>query len=321
MNSYNEIFDHILSNNLNELERVIKGLDLNSIKNKYGDTLLIDAVYNSKKAAVKLLLDYGANPNKEDNMGNVPLMVSVGNIPEDTDISTLLLERGADPNYVNLEHGYPLMTASQRGNLETVKLLLNSGAEVNQQSLSTRNTALTTAIHWNHVDIVKLLLDKGADISLSDKLGNTAYDIVLNSIEFNKMIGEPYIILLEIKKSLEDKIKIIKSKQNLSFAKTQDKIHSMLGRDMDPGIFRNVSEHVSNRGYVPSVHRRMVNGEMENEMIADYLDTLNQYGSGKRSKRKKKKSSKRKKKKSSKREKKKSSKRKRKKSSKRKKKR
>jgi hypothetical protein len=35
MNSYNEIFDHILSNNLNELERAIKGLDLNS-KNTYG---------------------------------------------------------------------------------------------------------------------------------------------------------------------------------------------------------------------------------------------------------------------------------------------
>lgn len=49
MNSYNEIFDHILSNNLNELERTIKGLDLNSIKNKYGSGKVVKGKSSKKK--------------------------------------------------------------------------------------------------------------------------------------------------------------------------------------------------------------------------------------------------------------------------------
>jgi len=50
MNSYNEIFDHILSNNLNELERVIKGLDLNSIKNKYGSGKVVKGKKKKSKS-------------------------------------------------------------------------------------------------------------------------------------------------------------------------------------------------------------------------------------------------------------------------------
>jgi len=32
----------------------------------------------------------------------------------------------------------------------------------------------------------------------------------------------------------------------LSFAKTQDRLHDFIGQDMDPQIYSNISNHVSN---------------------------------------------------------------------------
>jgi len=110
------------------------------------------------------------------------------------------------------------------------------------------------AIGYHHIHIVKLLLDRGVDISLSDNEGHTAYDQALLEIESCANIGVPCDESQNILKLLDDHINTIKSQQKLSFAKTQDKIHSIVGRDMDDGIFRKISEHLSNMEHVPSVH-------------------------------------------------------------------
>ena len=62
------------------------------------------------------------------------------------------------------------MLASDKGNLEAVKLLLDKGAEVNAKNKDGK-TALLVA---SNLEVVKLLLDKGADVNVKDKNGGTA---------------------------------------------------------------------------------------------------------------------------------------------------
>ena len=93
----------------------------------------------------------------------------------------LLLEHGADPK-IATDHGVtPLMVASGIGWVEgvtyewspqqtydTVKMLLDMGADVNAQDSLDGRVALMGAAHKGRDDVVQLLVDRGADLSLRD---------------------------------------------------------------------------------------------------------------------------------------------------------
>jgi ankyrin repeat protein len=93
----------------------------------------------------------------------------------------LLLEQGADPK-INTEDGVtPLMVASGIGwvegvtyewspqqTLDTVKMLLDLGADVNAQDRVDGRTALMGAAHKGRNDVIELLVQHGADLSLRD---------------------------------------------------------------------------------------------------------------------------------------------------------
>ena len=56
--------------------------------------------------------------------------------------------------------------------VETVKLLLSKGADVNARNGD--STALIMAVSWGHTEIVKLLLDAGAQVDARHRLGHSA---------------------------------------------------------------------------------------------------------------------------------------------------
>jgi ankyrin repeat protein len=93
----------------------------------------------------------------------------------------LLLEQGADPKINTVYNVTPLMVASGIGwvqgvtyewspeqTLETVKLLLDLGADVNAQDRLDGRTALMGAAHKGRNDVIELLVQHGADLSLRD---------------------------------------------------------------------------------------------------------------------------------------------------------
>ncbi|MCK5340888.1 MAG: ankyrin repeat domain-containing protein, partial [Desulfobulbaceae bacterium] len=67
----------------------------------------------------------------------------------------------------------PLQSAAARGDLEKVRSLLESGADVNAKGRN-NSTALIVASGPEHARIVKILMDNGADIHARDNTGNTA---------------------------------------------------------------------------------------------------------------------------------------------------
>jgi ankyrin repeat protein len=75
------------------------------------------------------------------------------------------LQKGADVQPQGGPWLHPLQAASAGGHLETIKLLLEKGAEVNTQTVDNQGKDLQDASNESHPDIVKLLLQKGADFN------------------------------------------------------------------------------------------------------------------------------------------------------------
>ena len=85
----------------------------------------------------------------------------------DADTVKTLLERGADVNFTDFIGRTPLMEAAQSGHENVVKLLLEKGANVNSKD-KFGQSSLSLAAEKGHQGVVRLLLEKGADIDSKD---------------------------------------------------------------------------------------------------------------------------------------------------------
>ncbi len=112
-------------------------------------------------------------------------------------------DKNFDINSPNEFGKTPLMLAAQYGYLDSVKLLLSNGADINHQTLATecwenekgfcithgKRTALMYALQEGQFDVAKFLIQQGADISLQDTTGLKAYDYMLGtSFQYNPHI-------------------------------------------------------------------------------------------------------------------------------------
>jgi ankyrin repeat protein len=183
------------------------GADPNAI-DPANETMLMIAARVGVLESAKLLLQRGARADAKDTTyQQTALMVAVRE--GHTDIVRLLIEAGADvntqtrqgqtPNWVlpnsvaGFGHGVgivrgglpprgsrqpipgaltPLLYASRDGRLETARVLLDAGADINKTDAN-GITPLISAIVNNRVDVARLLIEKGADIHAADWYGRT----------------------------------------------------------------------------------------------------------------------------------------------------
>jgi ankyrin repeat protein len=76
-----------------------------------------------------------------------------------------LLDDGADVNARTRYQSTPLFFACDRGHLEIARLLIERGADVNVKDTFYNASALTWAMSKKHEPLVALLVEKGADVS------------------------------------------------------------------------------------------------------------------------------------------------------------
>ena len=181
-----------------------------------GETPLMTCARTGSADAVKLLLDRGADPNaKESRRGQTALMWAVAQ--KHPEAAAVLMTSGADPNAVShmpdgftpaqyLTYGvyrrdptrvdtfgpdgvHPdpassrggfsaLMFAARAGDLDSARLLVEAGAEVNHASPE-YGSALVVAAASGQEDFARLLLQRGADPNVTDRWGFTALHYVL----------------------------------------------------------------------------------------------------------------------------------------------
>lgn len=150
-----------------------KGADVNEGDARFGGTPLIWAALNGKTEMVGMLLEKGANLSAREKLnGLTPLLAAA--VKGNTETVKFLLDKGASVHSKDGEGRTALMWAANAGRLETVKLLLDKGATLEATEEEKGMTALITAAMMGRTETVQLLLDHGADIEKKDKNGRTA---------------------------------------------------------------------------------------------------------------------------------------------------
>jgi ankyrin repeat protein len=171
------------------------GADANASLTKSGDTPLMMASRTGKIEAVRVLLDRGAKVNTQETWGGTTaLMWAVSE--KHPQVAKLLLERGADVNirsyYVpsasgrgfegttpvpnKTDQGFaefasgwltPLMLAARENDLESARLLVKAGADINAQAGDGKD-ALSLAFFDGSYDVAGFLLDSGVKVNQAD---------------------------------------------------------------------------------------------------------------------------------------------------------
>jgi uncharacterized protein len=132
-------------------------VDVNSPQGD-GATALHWAAYWDDPLMADLLIGAGANVNATNDLGVTPLALASSGA-----MVKKLLQAGANPNIVSSNGESPLMAAARAGNAESVKALLEHGADVNAKEKLRGQTALMWAVSQQHPDVVRVLLEHGAD--------------------------------------------------------------------------------------------------------------------------------------------------------------
>lgn len=151
---------------------------------------LIAAFEKDNFDQAKKLIELGVNLNCVNQDGRTPLMLAAWK--KQPELVKLLIESGAKVNEVVDNNGStPLMFASQAGDIEMVELMLDAGSDV-QAKAKNGSTAFHFAIFKdNNLEVINKLIDAGFDINVKDNDGLTVFQIAafLGNLEIiNKLI-------------------------------------------------------------------------------------------------------------------------------------
>jgi len=138
--------------------------------------------------------------NARNKNGDIPLILAsdLGNL----ETVRLLLEYKADLSLKDAHGNNALIRAAQKGHLDVVEELLFRQANINSTGQHKR-TALIAAAENGHIRVVKLLIKKGAKVTVKDDYGKMALDIVREKMEKLSNASNEYEYYESIKNILE----------------------------------------------------------------------------------------------------------------------
>nr|WP_306467363.1 ankyrin repeat domain-containing protein [Limimaricola sp. G21655-S1] len=151
---------------------IAEGASVN-IGTSEGQPLLILVLARGDIKMLDLLLTAGADVNIRDTNGNPALVSAILNAQYTA--AARLVKHGASVN-VKGPKWAAIHAAAQCGRTDLCKLLLEAGASVDQLGEAS-HTALMLASKEEHVETVRLLLNNGADPNRKNKAGLTPFGI------------------------------------------------------------------------------------------------------------------------------------------------
>ncbi|XP_058463214.1 uncharacterized protein LOC131437711 [Malaya genurostris] len=153
---------------LNNHRKFVEGNQeiLNLVEELYQNTLIKTAIMENSIGLLQFILVCAVDKSvfREDKIPmsylHVAAMQNFDRVAE-----MLILQANLPVDTLSETHQTPLAMAAIMKNMETAKVLLARGANVNHRDLSKR-TPLLSALENDHKDMVELFLDHGADMSM-----------------------------------------------------------------------------------------------------------------------------------------------------------
>jgi len=149
-----------------------KGTNL-EVRDSQGRTALLLAVAGNHVEMAKALLAAGASPNAQAANRDTPWLLAGAS--GRTEIVAAMLPLKPDLSLRNRYGGNALIPACERAHVETVKLLLTSGIDVNHVNDLGWTCLLEIVILGDggprHQEVARLVLAAGADPNLADRDG------------------------------------------------------------------------------------------------------------------------------------------------------
>jgi ankyrin repeat protein len=192
------------------------GVNINLKGSRDEMNFLMWSLIKQNKTSYQYLLEHKADPNQMTFPGIQKEKISVMNeavIPEDTFWLKLALEHGGNPN---TEEGNDsiIFEAIRQERIENVKLLIESGANINYQNKISKDTPLIDAVIGDDYNIACYLVEKGADPLKKRVSGRTVLEFITNGSPVTSFKGPE-----DIKKKIEYKKKLVKKLQEKGILK------------------------------------------------------------------------------------------------------
>src|SRR5580765_6019254 len=190
-----------LNGNAAMIEKLVKaGADPNASLTPSGDTALMLASRTGTTDAIKVLLETGANVNAKETWGGTTALMAAAAERHPAAVK-MLIDRGADvsarSNFVAAANGRgfegrtpsapqpgqaveefasgwltPLMFAAREGDLESARLLVTAGADVNAIAADGKD-ALGLAVFNGNYELASFLVDNKSKVNQADTQGFT----------------------------------------------------------------------------------------------------------------------------------------------------
>ena len=150
-------------------------------------TPLLRAAKGLDTDAIRLLLEYGADPNLPNLAGTTPVMAAAG--LDSTDADT---------------RGWFHTADVQERSIASLQALIDGGGEINGTGGRRGQSALHGAAFWGWNDVVRFLVENGADLAATDPGGMTPVDSAMGRAGGNSRGGQRIDVFPETAALLEE---------------------------------------------------------------------------------------------------------------------
>jgi AAA+ superfamily predicted ATPase len=191
----------LLNNDIETFKRLVDSGANIMARGRDGYTMLYTSMlYNNMEAAM-YLIKKGAQFSSKQDVGTGILIRAIRQ--KDQELIRMLVGAGVDVNS-RAEHILPIIAAVESGDAEVVKLLLDNGAE-------TEDDALMCALKRKDYAIARLLLDGGANPNCGEEYNNPlSMAAKQNSVEMFRLLLEKGA-LIDAHEPFEDGFRHLKS--------------------------------------------------------------------------------------------------------------
>lgn len=146
---------------------LLYGADIN-VRDEYMKSPLMAAIEAKSYSTAKILLDVNANVQISDENGRTPLHYAV--IYRQPEIAEAITNKFCDVDSPDNDGNTPLFYAFNK--IPLIRVLLRAGADINGANIDGK-TVLHQAVITNNLQSVKFLIENGANVNIKDQKGHT----------------------------------------------------------------------------------------------------------------------------------------------------